>query len=217
MKKVILFGTLIGGGVLLFHLTGLTDQLQNVSVMQTWFRQQGLVGYLVFILLCIITAVFILLGGLLAVIAGVAFGGWLGGSLTVIGSTIGASLSFLLGRTLLKDAIINKYGDQPVFKKVTQGVADNGVAFLILTRLVPIFPYALQSYAYALTPMGFWQFSIISGVTMLPACFIYAYLAADILTQGITWTLSLKFTILGVLLFLLAYIPKKIARHKKMI
>jgi uncharacterized membrane protein YdjX (TVP38/TMEM64 family) len=65
--------------------------------------------------------------------------------------------------------------------------------------------------------MGFWQFSVISGVTMLPACFIYAYLAADILTQGITWTLSLKFTILGVLLFLLAYIPKKIARHKKMI
>lgn len=217
MKKVILFGTLIGGGLLLFHLTGLTDQLQNVSVMQTWFRQQGLVGYLVFILLCIITAVFMLPGGLLAVIAGVAFGGWLGGSLTVIGSTIGASLSFLLGRTLLKDAIINKYGDQPVFKKVTQGVADNGVAFLILTRLVPIFPYALQSYAYALTPMRFWQFSIISGVTMLPACFIYAYLAADILTQGITWTLSLKFTILGVLLFLLAYIPKKIARHKKMI
>lgn len=33
MKKVILFGTLIGGGLLLFHLTGLTDQLQNVSVM----------------------------------------------------------------------------------------------------------------------------------------------------------------------------------------
>lgn len=217
MKKVILFGTLIGGGVLLFHLTGLTDQLQNVSVMQTWFHRQGLVGYLVFILLCIITAVFMLPGGLLAVIAGVAFGGWLGGSLTVIGSTIGASLSFLLGRTLLKDAIINKYGDQPVFKKVTQGVADNGVAFLILTRLVPIFPYALQSYAYALTPMRFWQFSVISGVTMLPACFIYAYLAADILTQGITWILSLKFTILGVLLFLLVYIPKKIARRKKMI
>lgn len=217
MKKVILFGTLIGGGVLLFHLTGLTDQLQNVSVMQTWFHRQGLVGYLVFILLCIITAVFMLPGGLLAVIAGVAFGGWLGGSLTVIGSTIGASLSFLLGRTLLKDAIINKYGDQPVFKKVTQGVADNGVAFLILTRLVPIFPYALQSYAYALTPMRFWQFSVISGMTMLPACFIYAYLAADILTQGITWILSLKFTILGVLLFLLVYIPKKIARRKKMI
>lgn len=102
MKKVILFGTLIGGGVLLFHLTGLTDQLQNVSVMQTWFRQQGLVGYLVFILLCIITAVFMLPGGLLAVIAGVAFGGWLGGSLTVIGSTIGASLSFLLGAYVIK-------------------------------------------------------------------------------------------------------------------
>ncbi|MFC6170418.1 TVP38/TMEM64 family protein [Loigolactobacillus jiayinensis] len=217
MKKVILFVCLLIGGVLIFRFTGLSTQMQNVPAMQAWFQQQGLIGYAVFVLLCIATAVFMLPGSLLAVIAGVAFGGFLGGCLTVIGSTIGASLSFLLGRTLLKDAIINKYGAQPVFKKVTQGVADNGLAFLILTRLVPIFPYALQSYAYALTPMRFWQFSLISGITMLPACFIYAYLASDILTQGITWALSIKFTILGILLFLLAYIPKQIARRKKMI
>lgn len=217
MKKVLIFITIIIAGIVLFYTTGLTKELQNVPAMQSWFQQQGWVGYFAFILLCIITAVFMLPGGLLAIVAGIVYGGFIGGLLTVVGSTVGASISFILGRTLLKGAIIKKYGDQPVFKKVMRGVDENGVSFLILTRLVPIFPYALQSYAYALTPMRFERFSIISGITMLPACFIYAYMASDILTQGLTVSLSIKFTILGIVLFLLTYIPKKIGQHKKMI
>lgn len=185
--------------------------------MQTWFQEQGFIGYFAFILLCIITAVFMLPGGLLAIVAGIAYGGFLGGLLTVIGSTVGASISFVLGRTLLRDAVIKKYGDKPTFNKIMNGVNENGLSFLILTRLVPIFPYALQSYAYALTPMGFWKFSTISGLTMLPACFIYAYMASDILTEGLSTSLSIKFAIFGVILFLLTYIPKKIGQHKKMI
>ncbi|WP_125982270.1 TVP38/TMEM64 family protein [Loigolactobacillus iwatensis] len=217
MKKVLAFITIIIAGIVLFYTTGLTKELQNVPAMQAWFQQQGWVGYFTFILLCIITAVFMLPGGLLAIVAGIVYGGFIGGLLTVIGSTVGASVSFILGRTLLKDAIIKKYGNQPTFQKVMRGVDENGVSFLILTRLVPIFPYALQSYAYALTPMRFERFSIISGITMLPACFIYAYMASDILTQGLTLSLSIKFTILGIILFLLTYIPKKIGQHKKMI
>ncbi|ANK61982.1 hypothetical protein AYR54_09235 [Loigolactobacillus backii] len=217
MKKVLAFITIIIAGIVLFYTTGLTKELQNVPAMQAWFQQQGWVGYFAFILLCIITAVFMLPGGLLAIVAGIVYGGFIGGLLTVIGSTVGASVSFILGRTLLKDAIIKKYGNQPTFQKVMRGVDENGVSFLILTRLVPIFPYALQSYAYALTPMRFERFSIISGITMLPACFIYAYMASDILTQGLTLSLSIKFTILGIVLFLLTYIPKKIGQHKKMI
>lgn len=217
MKKVIAFILIIGIGLIIFYQTGLVDQLQNVPAMQSWFQDQGFIGYFVFIILCIVTAVFMLPGGLLAIIAGIAYGGFLGGLLTVIGSTVGASISFLLGRTLLRDEVYQRYSDNSTFKKIMHGVDENGVAFLILTRMVPIFPYAIQSYAYALTPMKFWRFTLVSGVTMLPACFIYAYLASDILTQGVSWSLTLKFTICGIILFLLAYIPKKIGQHKKMI
>ncbi|MQS52009.1 TVP38/TMEM64 family protein [Companilactobacillus mishanensis] len=217
MKKVLSFVAIIAIGVFIFYKTGLIDELHNVSAMQTWFQNQGFIGYFAFILLSVVTAVFMLPGGMLAIVAGIAFGGFIGGLLTVIGSTVGASISFILGRTLLKDAVVKKYGDNPTFNKIMNGVNENGVSFLILTRLVPIFPYAIQSYAYALTPMGFWKFSLISGITMLPACFIYAYMASDILTQGLSFELAIKFTILGIVLFLLTYVPKKIAQHKKMI
>lgn len=217
MKKVLIFIVGLALGIFIFYKTGLVDLLQNVPAMQTWFQSQGFLGYGIFILLCIAVSVFMLPGSLLAIVAGIAYGGFLGGLLTMIGSTVGASLSFVLGRTLLKDAVMKKYGHQETFKKIMKGVADNGVSFLILTRLVPIFPYALQSYAYALTPMGFWRFSLISGITMAPACFIYAYMASDILVQGISWGLSLKFTIFGIILFMLTYIPKKIGQRKKII
>lgn len=217
MKKVIAFVILIAVGVFIFYKTGLISELHNVPEMQAWFKDQGMIGYLAFILLCIITAVFMLPGGLLAIVAGIAYGGMIGGLLTVIGSTVGASISFLLGRTLLREELYRKYGDKTTFKKIMHGVDENGVSFLILTRLVPIFPYAIQSYAYALTPMRFWRFTLISGITMLPACFIYAYMASDILTEGVSWSLTLKFTIFGIMLFLLTYIPKKIGQHKKMI
>lgn len=217
MKRVVVFVSLLIIGIIVFYKTGLVDELQNVSAMQVWFQGQGFMGFFVFVLLCIITAVFMLPGGLLAIVAGIAYGGFLGGLLTVIGSTIGASVSFILGRTLLRDAVIKKYGDKPTFNKIMNGVNENGLSFLILTRLVPIFPYALQSYAYALTPMGFWKFSIISGITMLPACFIYAYMASDILTEGLSVSLSIKFAVFGIVLFLLTYIPKKIGQRKKMI
>lgn len=217
MKKVIAFVLLIVVGFFIFYQTGLVNELHNVPAMQAWFQSQGWIGYFAFILLCIVTAVFMLPGGLLAIVAGIAYGGFIGGLLTVIGSTVGASISFILGRTLLRDEVNKKYGDKPTFKKIMKGVDENGISFLILTRLVPIFPYAIQSYAYALTPMKFWRFSLISGITMLPACFIYAYMASDILTEGVSMSLTIKFTIFGVILFLLTYIPKKIGQHKKMI
>lgn len=84
----------------------------------------------------------------------------------------------------------------------------NGVTFLIFTRLVPIFPYAIQSYAYALTPMTTKKFTIISFLTMMPACFIYSYLAAQIIRDGVSFKILLDLTIAGVLLAALSLLPR---------
>lgn len=121
MKKVIAFILIIGIGLIIFYQTGLVDQLQNVPAMQSWFQDQGFIGYFVFIILCIVTAVFMLPGGLLAIIAGIAYGGFLGGLLTVIGSTV----AFLLGRTLLRDEVYQRYSDNSTFKKIMHGVDEN--------------------------------------------------------------------------------------------
>lgn len=215
MKKIGLMVGLLAIGILIAYQTGWITRLQNVGEMQQWFQSLGFAGYFAFILLSVAVAVFMLPGQLLAIIAGISYGGFIGGWLTVIGATLGSTLSFVIAKYFARDYVVERFGKSNTFQKIEAGVKENGVEFLILTRLVPVFPYAIQSYAYALTPMTAGKFTIVSFFTMLPASFIYAYLASDIAVYGFSKALLVKFAIFGVLLFLLTYLPKRYAKKHK--
>lgn len=159
-----------------------------------------------------IVAVFLLPGQVLAIVGGLAYGGLIGGALTVIGASLGATLSFIIGKYVARGYIIQRFGNDPTFQKIEKGVRENGLSFLIFTRLVPIFPFAIQSYAYAMTPMSVKKFSLISFLTMIPASFIYAFMASEIVAKGVSMSLLLELTVAGVLLALLAYLPKKVSK-----
>lgn len=182
--------------------------------MRQFFNDLGFWGYLVFIAVSVLVSVFLLPGQFLAVIAGITYGWLLGGVITSIGATIGSSVTFVIGKHLARDYVVSRFGHNPLFEKIEKGVAENGINFLILTRLVPVFPYAIQSYAYALTPMKIGIFTIISFITMLPASFIYAYMASEIAASGFSLKLMIEFAVAGVILFMISFIPKRVARKK---
>jgi len=214
-KKIIAFGLIVGAVLITSYATGITNHLQSVALLQTYFQDLGLWGYLLFILISIATAVFMLPGQFLAIVAGVVYGGIIGSILTVIGATIGSGIAFLLGKYFFRAYIVEKFATNSLFKKIEQGVADHGVSFLILTRLVPVFPFAIQCYAYALTPMKFRTFIGVTFITIIPGSVMYVYLAEEISTNGFSAQLLGLFTITGSLLFLLSFIPKQIARRKQ--
>jgi len=215
LKKLIILVVLFAVISIIFYRTGLSNTMTDIELLQVWFNELGFLGYFAFILLSIFITVFMLPGQFLAIIAGITYGGFLGGLLTVAGATIGSSISFAIGKYFARDLVSKKFENNPVFQKIEKGVQENGINFLILTRLVPVFPFAIQSYAYALTPMKISSFTIISAITMLPACFIYSFLASEIVTKGFTIDLLFEFTIAGIILFLLSFIPKIIAKRKK--
>ena len=107
---------------------------------------------------------------------------------------------------------MKRFGNDPTFQKIEKGVRENGISFLIFTRLVPVFPFAIQSYAYAMTPMSAKKFSLISFLTMMPASFIYAFMASEIASKGVSGALLLELTVAGIFLALLAYLPKKLSK-----
>ena len=73
------------------------------------------------------------------------------------------------------------YNDHTRFQAIERGIAHgSGCDFLILTRLVPLFPYNIQNYAYGLTAIRFWPFSLISAVTTLPGLVIYSVMASEL-------------------------------------
>lgn len=208
MKKIIAFLVIFVLVIVAAYELGLTHLLTDFNQLRALIQGSGWWGYLIFIALSIFTSVFLLPGQLLAIVGGICWGGFIGGALTVIGATIGCSVSFVIGKYVARDYVVKKMGNSATFKKIERGVKKNGTTFLIFTRLVPVFPYAIQSYAYALTPMTTRKFTVISFLTMIPACFIYSYLAAQILKDGLSAKLFLDLTVAGVLLALLSLLPK---------
>jgi uncharacterized membrane protein YdjX (TVP38/TMEM64 family) len=193
---------------------GLTDRLQDIPAMQAWFQSLGFIGYAVFIVLYVFVAVFMLPGAAFTIIAGITFGSVLGGILALVGATIGASAAFIVAKYVARDTIVNKFQGNAIFKKIEEGVKENGVSFLILTRLVPLFPYNVQNYAYGITSINLLTFAVVSFITMAPGAFIYAYMAGEIVANGFSIKLLIQFAIAGVILFLVSLIPKYIAKKK---
>ncbi|MGO3602121.1 MAG: TVP38/TMEM64 family protein, partial [Enterococcus malodoratus] len=192
MKKIIIFILLLLLVIFMAYQFGLVDFLTDISGLRAYLEALGWWGYVIFILLSVVVAVFLLPGQFLAIVGGLAYGGFLGGLLTIIGASLGASISFIIGKYVAREYILTRFGSDPTFQKIERGVKENGISFLVFTRLVPVFPFAIQSYAYAMTPMSVKKFSLISFLTMMPASFIYAFMASEIASKGVSMTLLIE-------------------------
>ena len=193
---------------------GLVERLTDIEGMQNWFQELGFIGYAAFILIYIIAAVFMLPAAPLTIIAGITFGPILGAILALLGATIGATVAFIVAKFVARDAIVNRFEGNAFFEKIEKGAEENGVSFLILTRLVPVFPYNIQNYAYGITSIKTLTFAVVSLITMAPGAFIYAFMAGEIARNGFSVMLMVYFAIAGLVLFLVSLIPKYIAKKK---
>lgn len=196
------------------HAFGLFDLLTDLPHLQTLIRQSGLFGYSLYILLFIIATLFLLPGSILVIAGGIVFGPLLGILLSLIAATLASSSSFLLARWLGRDLLLKYVGHSHTFQAIEKGIARNGIDFLILTRLIPLFPYNIQNYAYGLTTIAFWPYTLISALTTLPGIVIYTVMASDLANEGITLRFILQLCLAGLALFILVQLAKLYARHK---
>ena len=137
--------------------------------------------------------VLVLPGLVFALAAGALFGPCLGTIACVTAATAGAVLSFLVGRFFLRDvvrprALHNAYIRRWLFGEV--GI--NAVILLAITRLVPLFPYNLQNFAYGVTDMKVTTYATFSFLFMIPGTAMYVLAGAGV-SQGASglWCLAL--------------------------
>jgi uncharacterized membrane protein YdjX (TVP38/TMEM64 family) len=154
---------------------------------------------------CVVLA---LPGVTFAIIAGVVFGPVLGTVCCSVATTLGAMIAFLVGRFFLKDSIKpvamkNRYLKKWLFDES----GGNEIFILMITRLVPLFPYNLQNFAYGVTDIRFSTYSICSLLFMLPGTAMYTVGTAGladrenrILYLGIALGLAVVVTAVGVIL-----------------
>ncbi len=213
-KKIIALIIFTVLALLIAKKTGFISFITDISSMQSYFQSLGIVAYSVYILIYIVVALFMFPASVTTIVAGIVFGPVVGGLLALVGSTIGATCAFIVAKYIARDFIVEKFENNPIFDKIEKGVLENGTNFLILTRLVPIFPYNVQNYAYGLTNMSVLKFTIVSFICMAPGAFIYAFMAGEIATNGVSIKLLIEFAIAGTILFFVSLIPKYYAKKK---
>ena len=177
-KKVWIFAGLIVVILILNYLFGWSSyigNLDNLKYLEEIIEDNLFVAVLIYIGITIIGCVVLALPGVtFAIAAGLLFGPVLGTICCSIATTIGAMLAFIVGRFFLKDSIKplvmkNKYLKKWLFDESGR----NEIFILMITRLVPVFPYNLQNFAYGITDIRFSTYSIGSLVFMLPGTAMY--------------------------------------------
>ena len=115
---------------------------------------------------------------LLTLLAGALFGFVQGVVLVSFASTLGATLSFLLARFLLRDWIQNRYPSQ--LATLNAGFTQEGAFYLFALRLIPLFPFFLINILTGLMPISVRRFSIASQLGMLPGTAVYVYAGTEL-------------------------------------
>ncbi len=117
-------------------------------------------------------------GVILTIAGGFLFGTWLGGLYVVIGATLGAVGIFLIAKTALGDALRNKAG--PWMAKMEAGFKENELSYLLILRLVPLFPFWLVNLVPAFLGVSLLTYTIATFVGIIPGSFAYASVGAGL-------------------------------------
>ena len=95
-----------------------------------------------------------------------------------VGSTLGASLAFLVGRYFARGWVEKKIAAHPRFQAIDRAVGAQGFKIVLMLRLTPLVPFNLLNYGLALTRVSFRDYVLASWIGMLPGTLLYVYLGS---------------------------------------
>ena len=198
------------------RVTGLTSfvSLDNLGRLRDYIESFGPAAPLVFILGYAGATVAFLPGTPLTLLAGLAFGPVLGTLYVMIGATTGLTLAFLVARYAARDLVASWVRDNERLSRLDGEVGRQGWRILVVTRLVPLFPFNLQNYAYGLTRIGLGTYVLVSAICISPGVVAYTFAGGSVTSGNLTRTFVLL-GIAAVIFVLLSLIPGWLRRRAR--
>lgn len=221
----------IAAGLALFYALGLNryvglDALRaHHAQLAAWTARDPVLAAAAYITLYTVAVAFSLPGGaLLTVLGGFLFGLYLGTAYTVVGATLGSIAIFLAARGAFREVFAARIG--PFATRMEAGFRENAFHYLLILRLVPLFPFWLVNLVPAFLGVKLGTYALATFIGIVPGTVVFVSIGnglGTVLAAGGSPDLSLilKPSVLGPLLGLaaLAAVPviykKVVARRGK--
>jgi uncharacterized membrane protein YdjX (TVP38/TMEM64 family) len=202
--------------IVVVRLTGLTSllSLDNLGRLRDYIESFGPAAPLVFILGYAVATVAFLPGTPLTLLAGLAFGPVLGTIYVMVGATMGLTLAFLVARYAARGLVASWVEENERLQRLDGEVERQGWRILVITRLVPLFPFNLQNYAYGLTKIGLGTYVLVSAICITPGVIAYTFAGGSVTSGDLTRTF-IYLGIAAVFFVLLSLIPGWLRRRAR--
>jgi uncharacterized membrane protein YdjX (TVP38/TMEM64 family) len=213
LVRPLIFLALLAGLFLAARVFNLLEYCQGDRLrgcIAAWDRW----GPLIYLLIWTVAPSLFVPGLPIAIAGGILFGPVWGVVYTAFGAAAGSSLAFLVARYLARDWVAAKLRGTKL-AHLDEKVARQGWKIVALSRLLGL-PYFLLNYAFGLTRVGFWPYTIATFFGMLPWITAFILVSSNLpeLIQGQVSIWLVIGLILVALVSLLPLIYRKIKARR---
>lgn len=156
------------------------------ATLSGWVEQHALLAGLAYVALYTAATAFSLPGAVfLTLSGGFLFGAATGTLLTVLGATLGATLIFLFAKTLFGENALDRLGPQAA--RLSDGIRRNAASYLLVLRLVPLFPFFLVNLVPAFVGVPLVTYVLTTFFGIIPGTAVFSLAGAglgSVLDQG---------------------------------
>lgn len=171
----ILIGILILAAIIVtFRVLPVGEWLKS---FQDYVRSAGPIGYVIYALVYAVCCVLFIPATVLTIGAGAIFGVVAGSLVVVVGATLGATLAFLLARTVMRKKVESMTAGNAKFRSLDRAITREGAKIVLLIRLAPVFPFTYINYAFGLTGIKLVPYILATLVGILPGTIAFVYLS----------------------------------------
>jgi len=211
LLKAAVLVAFIAAGIALVRFSSVQDYL-TAEGLGRFLATAGLWAPLVFIAVYAVGVCLFVPGSVLTGIGAVIFGAYWGFVYVWIGAMIGASVAFLIGRTLGREFAASLVSDR--LRKYDDMIERNGFATVLYLRLI-YFPFTPMNFGMGLTRVNFRDYFFGTGLGILVGTFIFTFFIGslkEIWASG-DWAELVSFKVFfSVGLFIISFFIPKFAR-----
>lgn len=172
-------------GLVAFFALGLNRYIsfqtlrENREALLTWVNTAGWLAPLTYMAVYTTVVAFSLPGGaVMSIAGGFLFGAVWGAVYIVLSATLGATILFLIAKTALGDLFRAKAGAW--LQKMEAGFRENALSYLLVLRLVPLFPFFVVNLVPAFLGVSVSTFVLGTGLGIIPGSFVFATVGAGL-------------------------------------